>query len=188
MQRQSQVKLLRLTRQLHRWTGISLFLFFFIVGVTGLLLGWKKNSGGLLLAPTQKGTSTELGDWLPLHELRTLAVTYLRDSVSTELSTEVDRIDVRPDKGIVKFTFADHYQGLQLDGATGRLLLVEQRRADFIENIHDGSIVDNWLGLGGGTFKLFYTTVMGTALLVFTVTGFWLWYGPRRLRRGKAGG
>jgi hypothetical protein len=26
---------------------------------------------------------------------------------------------------------------------------------------------------------------MGVSLLVFTITGFWLWYGPKRMRRNK---
>lgn len=182
-QRQRQAKTLRQFRKIHRITGATLFVFFFLVGLTGLLLGWKKNSAGLLLAPSEKGSSTELAHWLPLDSLHQEACRLLRDSVSAELSTEIDRIDVRPDKGMVKFTFADHYTGLQLDGATGQLLRVEVRRADFIEHLHDGSILDRLLGTPGGILKLLYTSVMGIALLVFTVTGFWLWYGPKRMKK-----
>ena len=36
--------------------------------------------------------------------------------------------------------------------------------------------------------KLAYTSVMGLALLGFTVTGFWLWYGPRRMRARRRPG
>lgn len=182
--RQQQAQLLRQFRKIHRLTGAALFAFFFVVGVTGLLLGWKKNSGGYLLAKSQRGASTELADWLPLDSLHRQAVRLLRDSVSAGLSPELDRIDVRPDKGMVKFTFANHYTALQLDGATGQLLLIEQRRADFIEHLHDGTIVDRLLGIPNGWFKLGYTTLMGLSLLVFTVTGFWLWYGPKRMRKG----
>ena len=95
----------------------------------------------------------------------------------------MDRIDIRPDKGMAKFVFADHFNGIQLDMATGEVLHIEKRRADLIEKIHDGSILDHYLDTGGGQIKLFYTTVIGLALLVFTVTGFWLWYGPKRMRR-----
>ncbi len=48
-----------------------------------------------------------------------------------------------------------------------------------------GTIVDNLVGFSGGTFKLAYTTIMGTALLIFTITGFWLWYGPKRFKAGR---
>ena len=37
-------------RKIHKWIGSFLFIFFFFTAVTGLLLGWKKNSNGYLLA------------------------------------------------------------------------------------------------------------------------------------------
>lgn len=181
-QRQQQAKILRQFRKIHRYTGALLFAFFFVLGVTGLLLGWKKNSGGYLLARSSQGTTTDLSQWLPLDSLQARAV-WLLDSIDTRLSPEIDRIDVRPDKGMVKFIFTRHYTALQLDGATGHLLQFEQRRADFVEHLHDGSYVDRLLNTPGGLFKLVYTTIMGLALLVFTVTGFWLWYGPKQMRR-----
>ena len=67
---------------------------------------------------------------------------------------------------------------------TGELLHIEKRRSDFIEKVHDGSILDYYFKTGKEPFKLVYTTVMGLALLIFTVTGFWLWYGPKRMRKG----
>ena len=181
--RRNQAKVIRVARKIHRVTGVLLFLLLMLIALTGLLLGWKKHSGGYLLARSYSGTTTSLSDWLPVDSLNHLAVIYLRDSVSPNISTALDRIDIRPDKGMVKFVFADHYWALQLDGATGKLLHIERRRADFIENLHDGSIVDRYLRLPGGAFKLLYTTVSGLALLSFTITGFWLWYGPRRMRQ-----
>ncbi len=183
-QRQQQAKVLRIFRKIHRTTGALLFIFFLFISITGLLLGWKKHSGGIILANSATGTSTNLKDWLPLDSLYKNACTILHDSVSNDLSLELDRIDVRKDKGMVKFVFANHFWGLQLDGATGKLLQIEQRRSDYIEKIHDGSILDFYLGTGNGQIKLVYTSVMGLALLIFTITGFWLWYGPKRMRKG----
>jgi hypothetical protein len=174
-------KILRISRSVHRTTGALLFVFFFVVAGTGLLLGWKKDTGGLILAKTHQGSSADLKDWLPLHVLHEKAVNVVRESISPDLSLELDRIDVRPDKGVVKFVFVEHYWGVQLDGATGEVLHIERRRADFVENVHDGSILDYLAGTSG-QIKLVYTSVMGVALLVFTTTGFWLWYGPKRYR------
>ncbi|MGC1515756.1 MAG: PepSY domain-containing protein, partial [Maribacter sp.] len=159
------------------------FLFFFFVAITGLLLGWKKHSAGVIMSKSYNGTTSDLKDWLALDSLHTLANAHLLTSVSPNLSTEIDRIDIRKEKGMVKFIYANHFWGLQLDGATGKLLHVERRTADFIENIHDGSILDRYLGTNDQQIKVFYTSVMGIALLVFTVTGFWLWYGPKRMRK-----
>lgn len=180
--RQQQAKLLRTFRKIHRTTGALLFVFFFIISLTGLLLGWKKHSGGLILPKSYKGTTTDLKDWLPLDSLHQNACKFLHDSVSADISLDLERIDVRKDKGMVKFVFADSFWEVQLDGASGQLLVIDRRRSDFIEKIHDGSILDYYLGSTGGYVKLVYTSIMGLALLTFTITGFWLWYGPKRMR------
>ncbi|MEW6653109.1 MAG: PepSY-associated TM helix domain-containing protein [Bacteroidota bacterium] len=179
--RLKQTSLLRTFRKIHRITGAVLFIFFFFVAVTGILLGWKKHSAGLILAKSHQGSSADLKDWLPIDSLHTLACKALHDSVSAALSLELDRIDIRKDKGMVKFVFVDNYWGIQLDGASGKILHIERRRADFLENVHDGSFLDKYLGTSNGQIKLIYTSIMGLALLVFTITGFWLWYGPKRM-------
>ena len=179
--RRKQAKTLRLFRKIHRATAIILFAFFFIISLSGLLLGWKKHSGELLLAKTYEGSSMNLKEWLPIDSLHTIASNTLHDSISPYLSLQLDRIDIRKEKGVVKFVYKHHYWGIQLDGATGKVLRISRRRADFIENLHDGSILDDYLGTNG-LIKLGYTTIMGLALLTFTTTGFWLWYGPKRMK------
>lgn len=179
-QRQQQAKILRLVRKIHRWTGSSLFIIFLFISITGLLLGWKKDSKGYLLPSTQKGISQDAEDWLTINELQQRA-TFLVDSLDNTLDPAIDRMDLRPSKGIVKFTFENHYHEIQLDLTTGQLLNFGKRRSDLLEQIHDGSIIDR--KFGSGFFKLLYTTVAGLALLVFTITGFWLWYGPKRMRK-----
>ncbi|MDF4201444.1 PepSY domain-containing protein [Maribacter sp. SA7] len=184
--RKKQAKLLRTFRKIHRITGAALFIFFFFISITGLLLGWKKHSADLILSKSYEGVSTDLKDWLPLENLHTIANMYLLDSISSELSTEIDRIDIRKNKGMVKFVYANHIWSLQIDGTTGKVLHVERRYSDVIEKIHDGSILDEYLGTSNNQIKVVYTTIMGIALLVFTITGFWLWYGPKRMKRNKA--
>lgn len=178
-----QAKWIRWFRWLHRKIAIFLFAFFLVISVTGILLGIKKQTG--LLAPTQKGVSADLSTWLPVDSLQKIAIQILRDSVSAELSPELDRIDIRPNKGIVKFVFKNHFKGLQLDGTTGKLLLIEKRKSDLIENIHDGSILDKLFGTGKDQVKVSYTVIMGFSLFMLVVSGFWLWYGPKRLRSSR---
>jgi len=181
--RKKNAKILRAFRKVHRTMGIFLFVVFIFVSLTGLLLGWKKNTGGLILPESFKGTSNDLKDWLPIDSLHKNACRILHDSVSSELSLELERIDMRPDKGMVKFVFIDEYMGIQLDCATGKLLHIETRRSDFIENIHDGSILDYFFKTDKEQIKLVYTSITGLSLFTFSVTGFWLWYGPKRMRR-----
>jgi len=184
-QRKRQAKILRIARKLHRTTGAILFVFFFILACTGLLLGWKKHTGGIILPKSYQGTSTDMKDWLPVDELHKRAVEVVREQISAEMSPELERIDFRPDKGMVKFVFVEDYWGVQLDCATGELLHIERRRSDFIENIHDGSILDYVTGTDGEQIKLIYTSLMGSALLLFTISGFWLWYGPKQFKKSN---
>jgi uncharacterized iron-regulated membrane protein len=178
-----QARLLRWFRWLHRKIAIFLFAFFLVISITGLLLGIKKQTG--LLAPTQQGISSDLSTWQSIDSLQKNAIRFLRDSVSSSLSAAIDRIDIRPDKGIVKFTFKDHFKGVQLDGTTGNLLSIETRKSDFIEKIHDGSILDKIFGTGADQVKTSYTVVMGLSLLMLVLSGFWLWYGPKRIRKKR---
>ncbi|HUC82299.1 MAG TPA: PepSY-associated TM helix domain-containing protein [Flavisolibacter sp.] len=178
-----QAKWIRIYRWLHRKLAVASFVFFIIIALTGLLLGIKKQTG--LLAPTQKGSSVNLAGWLPVSDLQAKAEQYLRDSVSADLSAELDRIDIRPGKGIAKFIYKHHYHGLQLDCTTGDLLSVETRSSDFIEAIHDGSIVDRWLGTSGEQVKVTYMVITGVSMLLLILSGMWLWYGPKRIRAQK---
>lgn len=183
--RKQQAKVLRIFRKVHRQTGVVLLLFFFFIAISGILLGWKNNSNGIILPKTQIGTSTNLKNWLPINYLHQKAIVILKDSVSPNLSQTINRIDIRKNKGIVKFVFEEHYWEIQLDGATGNLLHLGKRNSDLIENIHDGSILDYWFNTSKKPFKLIYTSIMGLALLLFTISGFWLWYGPKRMKQIK---
>lgn len=181
--RHRQAKTLRTFRNLHRKFGVVLFAFLFIVGVTGLLLGWKKHSGGIIQPKSLQGTTDNLRDWKSIDELNGIAEQVLRDSIAADLSPELDRIDIRKEKGMIKFIYLNHFWEIQLDGATGKVLSIDQRRSDFIEKIHDGSILDFYAKTSDGQIKLFYTSIMGIGLIVFTITGFWLWYGPKKMRK-----
>lgn len=172
-------------RKIHRAAAAFLAVVFVTVAVTGILLGWKKNSYGYIHPDSYQGSTPDIRDWLPLDSLKTIALHVLRDSINPGLRTELNRIDVRPDKGMVKFIFEYHYNGIQLDAATGRVLHMERRRSDLIDDIHDGSVFDKLLGLPGEQIKLVYTTVSGVSLLVFTITGIWIWLYSRR-KKGRA--
>ncbi len=177
------VRLLRAYRKIHRTVGVALCLFFFCIALSGLLLGWKKHMAGVILPKTSTGVSSDLSTWLPFDSLHQVALRTLRDSISPEFSPELERIDARPQKGVVKFVFLKHFWEVQVDGTTGAVLAINRRTSDIIENIHDGSILDFWLDTDDEQIKLAYTSVMGLSLLGLSASGFWLWYGPKRIRR-----
>lgn len=184
MDRKKHASILRSTRNIHRKTGIILFQAFFAVAITGLLLGWKKNVD-ILQQPTAKGSSKDLSEWLPMDSLIVIAAEELKLRNGENVDLELSKVDARPDKGIVKVIYEKHYYSVQLDAVTGKVLSYEYRTSDLIEQLHEGTIVDNYFGLPNGIFKLFYTSVLGLALITFTITGFWLWYGPKVMRKGN---
>lgn len=181
----TQAETIRIFRKVHRVAALLFSIFFFIIAVTGLLLGAKKHSGDIIQAKPRQGSSTEFCHWLPMDSLHRNACQIYRDSISQTLPLNLTRIDVQKERGMVRFVFSGGFWGVQLDGATGQLLHIERRRSDFIEMVHDGSILDRYLKTSNNQVKLIYTTAMGASLLLLTITGFWLWYGPERVKRGK---
>ncbi|MEM9983954.1 MAG: PepSY domain-containing protein [Bacteroidota bacterium] len=169
----------RLYRKLHKWTAMPLLLFMLLMGLTGILLGWKKQAE--LLPPTQKGQSFTPREWQSLDAVLQKAQRLATDSL--HISSEIDRLDVRPGKGIVKIRFEEGYQEVQLDLYTGQVLSAGRRYSDLIEQIHDGSILDRYITLGKDTFKLSYSTLSGLGLILLSLSGFWLWFNPRRMRK-----
>ncbi|NJX16366.1 PepSY domain-containing protein [Tamlana crocina] len=181
--RAKQAKVIRFFRKAHRITGIYLFVLFFILSISGLLLGWKKHSKGLILPRTEIGVSTNPNDWLPLSNLQSKALESIKSK--NKSITEISRIDIRPEKGIAKFIFKNEYWELQMDCTTAKVLAINKRHSDWLEDIHDGSILDDLFKTRVEIIKLFYTTSMGCALILFTITGFWLWMGPKRMKKLK---
>lgn len=167
---------LRNYRKFHRYIGLSLAILIAISSLTGILLGWKKHTG-LLQPPTQQGISSELRTWKSFHELALLAQHAL-DSATQTFGNTIDRMEGRPSNGILKVTFKKSYWEVQLDASTGKIFSVERRHSDWIEKIHDGSIISD-------DFKLVFMNVLGWGLLVMVFSGFWLWYGPGVIRSTK---
>ncbi|MES2797566.1 MAG: PepSY-associated TM helix domain-containing protein [Bacteroidota bacterium] len=171
----------RFYRKIHKWIALPLFAFMMLVGITGLLLGWKKQTQ--LLPKTQSSKELAARQFIKLDSLQNIAKQYAKDVL--KLSDEIDRIDIRPQKGIAKIVFTSHFTELQIDLKSGKILAVNTRKSDFIEKIHDGSIVDYFIKKDNDAFKLTYTTFTSLGLILLSFSGFWLWYNPIRIRKRK---
>lgn len=168
---------LRQSRVWHRYSGLFLATFLIISALTGILLALKKEVD-LIQPPTQKGVSKELSTWKSVQELATIATTEFHKAYPDQIGNEVDRIDVRPSKGVAKVLFDKGYWEVQIDGTSGEVKSIAQRHSDWIEALHDGSIISDG-------FKLVSMNVLGIGLLLMIGTGLWLYYGPKKVREMK---
>jgi hypothetical protein len=153
----------------------------FLIGLTGVLLGWKRQTG--ISPATMTGASNAASSWISLDSIQKIA--FARAS-TLQLDPGIDRIDIRPDKGIAKVVFVKHYTELQIDCTTGMLLSEEARLHDFVEHLHDGTILDRLLGTKNDPVKSTYTTITSLALMTLSLSGFFMWFNPRRMRKMKA--
>jgi len=168
---------LRNFRKFHRVVGIVVALLLLISSFTGVILALKKDVA-LIQPPTEKGVSEVLSDWKPIHELSALALDHLHSEVAGSSDIMVDRIDVRPSKGMAKVIFDDGSWEVQIDGVSGKVLSLGKRHSDWIEKVHDGSIISD-------AFKLVSMNVLGLGCMILIFTGAWLYYGPAIYRKRK---
>jgi uncharacterized iron-regulated membrane protein len=161
-----------LNRRLHRWGAILVALPFVVVISTGLLLQVKKQlswvqpperRGGAVAASLSFGVILARAQSVPEAGVRSWS--------------DVERLDVRPDKGLVKVVSRTRWE-LQLDAATGAVLQSSYRRSDLIESLHDGS----WFHPLAKTW-IFLPT--GAIVLGLWLTGIYLWLLPYQVRRKR---
>ncbi len=173
----SLVKGLRKFRVWHRYLGVVLAALLLISAITGVLLSLKKEVAWIQ-PPSEKGLHQDLRKWKSLDELSQLATKALSQKYPDQKGNPINKMDVRPSKGIVKVLFKNDYWEVQIDGATGEIKSMATRQSDWIESIHDGSIISDF-------FKLFSMNFLGIGVVLLVCSGLWLWYGPKRFRRLK---
>ncbi|MDP6738491.1 MAG: PepSY-associated TM helix domain-containing protein [Planctomycetota bacterium] len=159
-------------RKLHRVGAILVLLPALILFPTGVLLQLKKEVEWIQ-PPTQEGSAPGLEvTWDEVLEA-------LRGVESAEVTSwdDVDRLDVRPGKGMVKVRCANRWE-VQVDSHTGAVLQSSYRRSDLIESLHDGS----WFH---DRAKLLIWLPAGLILCGLWITGLYLWVLPYLVRRKR---
>lgn len=166
----------KLNRRLHRWGALISALPVLVVVLSGLLLQLKKD-WAWVQPPTRSGTAEAPS--LPFEAILAAAAAVPEAEVSSW--EDIDRLDVRPDKGVVKVRCENRWE-LQLDAATGAVLSSTLRRSDLIESIHDGS----WFSDGVKLWVFLPAALVLTGLWFTGVYLWWLPFGVRRRRRRTA--
>lgn len=166
------INLNRWTRKLHRWGAVACAVPLLLVIVTGLLLQVKKQ-----FAWVQPPTQTGSVDYPQISLDQILDAAMSSQDAGIESWNDVDRLDVRPGKGIVKVKSKNDWE-LQIDLGSAKILSSKYRRSDLIESLHDGS----WFN---DAAKLWVFLPNGLVLLALWFTGAFLWYLPFSAKRKK---
>ncbi len=151
----------------HLWLGIITTGVVLLISATGVLLNHKRGLGLMPDVPNEpKGV---FDDALPLAELARRAAAAVGPEVA---AAGVDRMDVRPGKGLIKVRFDDRrVMEATLDINTGEVLHVGERNDVFLEKLHSGEIFgDRWVLLSDAA---------AVALAILLISGYWLWLYPR---------
>lgn len=171
--------LLRSARTWHRKVASLLFIFFFIISITAILLGWKNLFATNIykIEGNQKMAESSMRDWLPLDSLKGIAILAFREKILIEKELKPESINARLDKSFIRFSFGNEYN-VQLNALTGELQSIDKRAPEWILHLHSGELFDDWLGIK--IFKKAYPTVLGLSLFFLTLSGFWMWFKTRK--------
>jgi len=161
-----QMRLNLLNRKVHYWATAFIALPVVVMICSGLLLQMKKQWTWVQPAE-QRGTGTS--PRIDLDEI--LAVVRAVPELGVTGWDDVNRLDLRPSRGIVKVWLESGWE-VQVDLGTGRVLQTAYRRSDLIESLHDGSF------FAGNFSKLGIFLPTGIVLLVMWVTGLWMFWVP----------
>lgn len=162
-----------LSRRLHRWGAIGIGLPLVLVIASGILLQVKKQVPWVQPAETRTTVSVPAMSWDVI-----LAAAKAMPEAGVQSWDDIDRLDVRPGKGILKVITKSHWEA-QLALADGAVLQVAYRRSDLIETLHDGSFF-------GDVAKLGIFLPSGVVLFVLWMTGIYLWLLPYLMKRKRA--
>lgn len=151
-----------LFRKVHHWGSIVVAPVLIVMIGAGILLMLKKDVDWLQ-PPTQRGAVADVPavGFAEMFE----AVKALPEAGIASWA-DLERVDVKPDRGVVKFIGANNWE-VQVDTATGDVLQVAYRRSDTLEMIHDGTWFADWA-------KLYVFLPAGAGLLILWLTGVYL--------------
>lgn len=164
-------------RKIHRWGAILVALPFLIVLITGLILQVKKEFSWIQ-PPSQKGSVSYQTPDIGFQKILDISSSDQQAGITSW--EDIDRLDVRPDDGIVKVRSVEGWE-LQIDLGTGETLSSIKRRAELIESIHDGS----WFHDQAKLWIFLPSAIVVTILWITGIYLFFLPYFAKRQNRKK---
>lgn len=162
-------------RKVHFWASFIAAVPLLVMICSGIMLQMKKQ-WDFVQPPEHRGTGTAPA----IDFAHIMAALRTVPSLGVTGWDDVDRLDVRPGRGVAKVTLNSRWE-VQIDLGTGQVMQTAYRRSDLIESIHDGSF------FGGDWTKLGLFLPAGVTLLLLWLGGLWMvWvqlYGKHKKRK-----
>ncbi|MBQ4835476.1 MULTISPECIES: PepSY-associated TM helix domain-containing protein [Pseudoalteromonas] len=160
----------RKNRSIHRWASFIISLPLLVIIITGILLLVRKEFS-FIQPPSAQGVGTVPA--LSFTQILTVAKSV--DAAQIESWDDINRLDVRPAKGITKIRSNNKIE-IQIDNQTGEILHVAKRNSELIESLHDGTFFEK-------NANIWLMLPVSFATLVISVTGLVLFFFPYLKRR-----
>ena len=165
------MKLNKKIRQIHYWISPFIIIPVMLIFTTGVLLQLKKQSNWIQPSidrissnkPTMLKSYLDAAKSVPEAEVKSW--------------DDIDRIDIRPDKGIAKIRSNNHWE-IQIDSKTAEVFSVKYRRSDIIESVHDGSFFTDYVKFG-------WFLPTGILLIFVSISGIYMFLLPLMLRNKR---
>lgn len=151
----------KFNRKTHYWGSIICAIPIIIVIGTGVLLLLKKD-----IEWVQPSSMRGQGKVPEISFEQVLDTAKKVPEAGIKEWSDIDRLDVRPKKGIIKIRAKNRWE-IQIDHQTKEILQVAYRRSDFIESIHDGTFFHDYA-------KLWLFLPCAIILLTLWITGMYL--------------
>ena len=162
----------KFNRKTHYWGSILCALPILIVIGSGVVLLLKKDVDWIQ-PPSTQGSGSEPS--MSFEQILTVSKTVKEAKIQGW--ADIDRLDVRPRKGIVKVRANNDWE-IQIDSQSNEILQVAYRRSDFIESIHDGTFFHE-------TVKLWVFLPSSLILWVLWITGLYLFLTTHFKKRSR---
>ena len=175
-------------RKYHRWVSLMAALFLVVVAATGVILQVQKLTGNEADAAEHSGKNSEaeLTTAIPSPAYAALLTRTMDAARARSPNSPIASVSLKAEgdevQGVVVLT-GDPPRQLTIDARSGRLIKDETRDPDsLILRIHSGAI----LGKPGVVLGVLW----GSALVILSLTGAWVYldmYRRRRKASGKGG-
>lgn len=161
-------------RNLHKWAGLAGCLFLMVISVSGFFLT-VKGKVDWMRPKTQLGSRyADPSELIPVGQVMDAAF----GAGYGELKTldDIDRMEFHAEDRIWKVLSKSGYREVQIDAVTGQILSRGQRNDQIFEDIHDFSLLADFLhewGLPAVAFGLFFLSLSGVAMFFVPVLRRW---------------